>query len=185
MSGTVIALVNGDDKDKTASASSTREPASPKPGASTPVPESESVSPADADEPDGPTTVKIGRAINVDFLGSRAKVTVKSVKKAKSDNMFDKPERGQYVAVDVDIFATKGDCDLGPSNFRLIAKDGTVYQSEILVAGIQPQLDAMTTVRQGQRKTGKVVFDVDPGKVVGLKVELSDDFSDAQGYWTP
>jgi hypothetical protein len=29
------------------------------------------------------------------------------------------------------------------------------------------------------------VVDVDPEKVIGLKVELSDDFTGAEGYWTP
>lgn len=178
--GTVVVLASGGDTDKTTSVAATdNPPASPKAAASNAAP-----SPAPAVEPEGPATVKVGQAINVKFLNDETRVTVKSIKKAKSPNQFTQPKRGQFVAVMVDIFAAKGDTDLGPSNFRLVAKDGTVYKAEFLVVGIDPQLEAMTTINEGQRKNGYVVFDVDPDKVAGAKVELTDDFGDVQGYWT-
>ncbi|MEV0456464.1 DUF4352 domain-containing protein [Catellatospora methionotrophica] len=180
--GAIVSVFGGDDTQPSAVAATDDAPppaASPAAVVSPAAPK-----PTEAAAPDGPVAVKVGQALNLKARGSETKVTIKSVKKAKSDNMFDKPERGQYVAVNVDIFATKGQTDLGPSNFRLIAKDGTVYQYEILVAGIDPQLDAMTTVEQGQRKTGLVVFDIDPEKFAGLKVQVSDDYGDVQGYWT-
>ncbi|MEU8077047.1 DUF4352 domain-containing protein [Catellatospora citrea] len=178
-----IAVILGDDGTKPSATAATT--GAPSAGPDTAVsPAAAAPSPTEAAEPTGPSTVKVGQALNLTGRSTETKVTVKSVKKAKSDNMFDEPERGQYVAVSVDIFATKGQTDLGPSNFRLIAKDGTVYQCEILIAGIKPQLDAMTTVEQGQRKTGLVVFDIDPEKFAGLKVQVSDDSGEVQGYWT-
>lgn len=177
--GTVVVLAGGDDTKPTSTAATDGPPPSQNAAGSAAAP-----SPTKAAEPEGPATVKVGQGINIKARGTETKVTIKSVKKAKSDNSFDEPKRGQYVAVNVDIFATKGSTDLGPSNFRLVAKDGTVYQYEILVAGIQPQLDAMTTVEQGQRKTGLVVFDIDPEKFAGLKVQASDDSGDVRGYWT-
>lgn len=179
VAGTVVALAGGGDTDPPSAVAATDDPPSPADPS-----ESAAAAPPPSPAADGPVTVKVGQAVNVSSGGAQTKVTIKSVKKAKSTNMFDEAERGQFVAVDVDIFATKGETDLGPSNFRLIAKDGTVYKYEIMIAGIKPQLDAMTTVQEGQRKTGKVVFDIDPEKFAGLKVELLDDFGDVQSYWT-
>jgi hypothetical protein len=172
--GVVVVLASGDDTPASTAATDAATDAAGKPTAAAPT---------KADEPDGPVTVKVGEAINVRSRSTETKVTIVTVAKAKSDNSFDKPVRGQYVAVNVDIFATKGATDLGPSNFRLVASDGTVYKYEIMVAGIEPQLDAMTKVEQGQRKTGLVVFDIDPAKFAGLKVQVSDDSGDVQGYW--
>ncbi|GAA2395467.1 hypothetical protein Cme02nite_55710 [Catellatospora methionotrophica] len=161
--GTVAVLASSDDTGKSTSVAATdNPPTSPGPATSDAAP-----SLAPNVEPKGPATVKVGQAINVKFLNDETRVTVKSIKKAMSPNQFTQPKRGQFVAVMVDIFAAKGDTDLGPSNFRLIAKDGTVYKAEFLVVGIDPQLDAMTTVNEGQRKNDNIVFDVDPDKVAG------------------
>jgi hypothetical protein len=185
--GAVVVMFSGNDTKPTSVAATGNLPTNPpaSPPASPNAVASVAASPStQAAAPAGPATVKVGQGIDMKSSRTETKVTVKTVKKAKSNNQFDDAKRGQFVAVNVDIFATKGSTDLGPSNFRLIAADGTVYQSEFLVAGIQPQLDMMTTVEQGQRKTGLVVFDIDPEKFAGLKVQVSDDFSDVQGYWT-
>ncbi|MDI1465017.1 DUF4352 domain-containing protein [Catellatospora sp. KI3] len=180
--GTVIVLTSGDDTPDAPGAAAPAADAKSDPSVPAPSPSASSAPPPA--EPDGPVTVKVGQAVNMKSRSTETRVTIKSVKKAKSDNQFTQPNRGQFVAVMVDILATKGTTDLGPTNFRLVATDGTVYQTEVLVVGIEPQLDFMTTVQQGQRKNGYVIFDVDPEKVAHLKVELSDDFGDPQGYWT-
>lgn len=131
------------------------------------------------------TTVAVGQAIVIKDGSVETTVVVASIDaKAKSDNQFTQPKRGQFVAISVEITATKGSSDLGPSNFRFVAADGNVYLAEILVVGIEPQLDAMTKVEQGQKKSGKVVFDADPAKVIGGKVEVRTDGGDPVGYWT-
>ncbi|MFD0597131.1 DUF4352 domain-containing protein [Catellatospora coxensis] len=182
--GTIIAVFAPDPADKPSAVAATGGDAENTPAAKPTEAAAAAPSPTKAAEPDGPVTVKVGQPIDVKFMSAQTRVTVKSVKKAKSPNQFTQPKRGQFVAVMVDIFATKGQTDLGPSNFRLIAKDGTVYQSEFLVVGIDPQLDAMTTINEGQRKNGNVVFDADPANFAGAKVELTDDFGEVQGYWT-
>jgi hypothetical protein len=83
-----------------------------------------------------------------------------------------------------DIFATKGATDLGPTNFRLIAADGTVYQAELLVVGMDPKLASSTKVQEGQRKKGNVVFDIVPGSIAGFKVEVTNDYGKVCGNWT-
>lgn len=182
--GTIIAVFGPDPADKPSAVAATEDEPEDMPAVKATETPAAAPSPTKAAEPDGPVTVKVGQAVDVKFMSAQTRVTIKSVKKAKSPNQFTQPKRGQFVAVMVDIFATKGQTDLGPSNFRLIAKDGTVYQSEFLVVGIDPQLDAMTTINEGQRKNGNVVFDVDPANVAGAKVELTDDFGEVQGYWT-
>lgn len=134
--------------------------------------------------PAGPATVALGTPIVVEDGSATASVVLTKVEaNAKSHNQFDKSERGQFFAISVEITATKGASDIGPSNFRFIGNDGTVYQTEFVV-GITPQLDAMTEIQQSQKKVGKVVFDCEPAKVAGGKIQLSDDGGDPVGYWT-
>lgn len=116
---------------------------------------------------------------------AKVKVVVSAVdKNARSSNQFDKSERGQFVAATVEVTAVDGDTDIGPSNFRFIASDGTVYKAKPLVVGIDPPLDAMTTIHVGQRKTGKVVFDCEAAKIEGGKIEVSADGGKPVAYWT-
>ncbi len=135
--------------------------------------------------PAGPPTVALGSAVVFSDSGAEVSVVVAAVDaKAKSNNQFDRAERGQFVAITVEATAVKGSNDIGPSNFRFVGGDGNVFQAEIMVAGIQPQLDSMTTIQQGQKKSGKVIFDCDPAKIPGGKIQLSDDSGDPVGYWT-
>ena len=135
--------------------------------------------------PAGPATVALGAPVTVADGSATATVVVNKVEKAKSDNRFQPPPaRGQFVAVTVEITATKGASDVGPSNFRFIGSDGTVYKAEILVVGIDPELDSATEIAEGQKKSGKVVFDCDPAKITGGKIQLSDDGGDPVGYWS-
>lgn len=143
--------------------------------------------PAAADKAAGPVTVALGQPITVPDGSAQATVVATKVDKAAKANQFTPPKRGQFVAVTVEITATQGATDLGPSNFRFIASDGTVYQAEAFVAGIEPQLDAMTEIAQGQKKTGKVVFDCETAKIAGGKIQVSGDGfggGDPVGYWT-
>lgn len=123
----------------------------------------------------------------VEYPGNKPeiRVTVSDIKRnVKSDNQFDKPDHGGYATVKVELTALKGTSDIGPSNFRLIGADGTVFKAEFLVAGIDGQFDAMTEIQEGQKKVGVVVFDVDPAKVASGKIELSSDGGSPLAYWT-
>lgn len=130
-------------------------------------------------------TVTLGTPITFTDNGAEASVVVTAVDaKAKSTNQFDTNERGQFVAISVEATAVRGASDVGPSNFRFIGNTGDVFQAEILIAGIKPALDAMTEIQEGQKKTGKVVFDCEPAKITGGKIQLSDDLGNPVGYWT-
>lgn len=135
---------------------------------------------------DGVKTVTGGQPVaGLKDGGSELQVTVSSINRAaKSSNQFDTAQKGQFVTVQVDVVASKGANDIGPSNFRLISADGTVNLAMFVVAGIEPQLESSTEIQQGQRKSGLVVFDCDPAKLATVKIEFSDDRGRPQAYWT-
>lgn len=130
-------------------------------------------------------TKAVKQTLTMKDSGSEVSVLLQAVDtKAVSDNKFSQPKRGQFVAITVEITAAKGSNDVGPSNFRFVGADGNVSLAEFLVVGIEPGLDASTTIQEGQKKSGKVVFDVDPAKIAGGKIQLSTDGGNPVGYWT-
>jgi hypothetical protein len=127
-----------------------------------------------------------GQAIAVQDGPAQAEVTVSGLNlNAASDNQFNKARRGQFVTIQVVVAAVKGASDVGPSNFRIVGADGTVTKAEIFdTAGFGGKLAVSTTIQEGQRKEGLVVFDCDPAKLATVKIEFSDDQGHPQAYWT-
>ncbi|MBB5872992.1 hypothetical protein F4553_006426 [Allocatelliglobosispora scoriae] len=141
---------------------------------------------AEAAPPGGPATVKAGTQVPITTsLDKNLKVTVRGMKTGvRSSNQFDDDtgERG-YITVDIEIvFVDGADTYLAePSDFKLIAADGTVYESETFIAGISGNLDTVT-LNPGQKTSGKIVFDAPKAAAKGAKVQYVD-FGKAAAFW--
>ncbi len=144
-------------------------------------------SPEKAAEAAPVTTVKVGETMSLaeGLFGSAdtaANITVGNPRVLKPKNSFDKPDRGQYFAVDVAVQVTKGKFSLSWSSFKLVAADGTVYDAAFQTDA--PLLDA-NDITVGQKSSGTVVFDAAAGAQTGGKVALKRLFESADaGYWT-
>lgn len=135
----------------------------------------------------GPPTVKFGTVLSITTsLNKELKVNVKSIKTGvRSDNEFDKDtgERG-FITVDVEItFVDGADTYLAePSDFKLIASDGMVYEAETFIVGIPGNLE-MITLNPGQKTAGKIVFDAPKSAATGAKIQYVN-FGKAAAFWT-
>lgn len=131
-------------------------------------------------------TVKAGQALtlNESFLGSDSAVTItlKNVKTGvKSGNSFIKPDKGQFITADVTVEVKKGKVSISSSEFKLVGKDGTVYDTTIF---LDDNLMAMD-LTPGQKKTGKIAFDAAVGAEKGGKIALKSWLAEGDaGYWT-
>jgi hypothetical protein len=169
----------------------TAEPATTAPKASAPLEPSSTTSTA----PASPVIVKAGTPVNVDIdpgYGSdvtHATITVANPSSAKAEPVEYgmTPENGLYVVIDVAAVVNPGSSgtfSIGEGDFHLVAADGTVY--ETTYADFGPALD-YHDLSVGQRAGGKVVFDIPPGKLVGAKVQLDDQYEDygkPLAFWT-
>lgn len=132
-------------------------------------------------------TAAVGASLQIpDSAGGYT--TVKLIKLDQSPrvprNSATQPKRGQFVAALVEIAATVGGSDVGLRNFRFVASDGNVSLAESFVVGIDPQLDPVSHIEQGQKKTGYVIFDCYPGKIAAGKVQVSAEDGTVIGYFT-
>lgn len=133
----------------------------------------------------GPLTVKLGETIEAKDGSAVAKIVVTKFNgNVKSNNQFVKPSNGQFTAAWIEISGVSGEPDFGPSNFRLIGPDGSVFNSYYIFEPMNQMMDTSTKVREGQKKSGWVVFDCAPGNYAGSKIEMNDDFGQRLiGYW--
>ena len=133
------------------------------------------------------TTVKAGQPITVkdSVLGSdtTATVTLSNVKLAvQPEDDAEAPEKGQYITADVAVTVSKGKYSISSSSFKLVASDGTTYDTTFL-SDVQDLSAA--DLAAGQKSAGTLVFDVPKGVETGAKIALEDDLSDSDaGYWT-
>ncbi|GIF50479.1 uncharacterized protein DUF4352 [Asanoa ferruginea] len=188
--GAIVAAANGDDKPDTKQASDVTGagPAAAPPA--TKAAAEPTTEPATEPEPEGekqgPPSAKVGKTIVISgglLEGDEMAFTVKSVKPARSDNMFTQPGAGKkYIAVDISVLMKKGDALMTGNEITLQGQDGEVYNNQFVVhddAFEWAQLSA------GQRKSGLVFFEVPKAFALkGAKV-LVRDFWDSKpaGAW--
>jgi hypothetical protein len=133
------------------------------------------------------TTVKVGEtlALATDFLGTKTKVdiTVSNLRaNVKAKNQFEKASNGQYIVIDVVAVVKEGKVSINSSSFKLVAADGTAYNSTIMTE--YSSVSGMD-LAPGQKTSGAVVFDAKPGAQTGGKIALTDIFASGDaGYWT-
>ena len=134
-----------------------------------------------------PTTVKAGQPLTLteSVLGSDtvATITLSNVKYGvKSSNQFDKPEKGQFITADVTVSVSKGKFSISSGSFKLVAKDGTAYDTTFM-SDVQDL--SGNDLTPGQKTSGTIVFDTTKGAQTGGKIALKDILADGDaGYWT-
>jgi len=134
-----------------------------------------------------PTTVKAGQPLTLtqSILGSDtvATITVSNVKYGvQSKNEFEKPGKGQYITADVTVSVSKGKFSISSGSFKLVAKDGTAYDTTFL-SDVQDL--SGNDLTHGQKTSGTIVFDAAKGAQTGGKIALKDVLADGDaGYWT-
>lgn len=138
-----------------------------------------------AEKPTGPVAAKAGQAITVtsSILGddSRVRYTLTNVKRTDAPNEFSAPDHGMYVTGHLEIKAVTGSTFASTSDLSFVTANGTVYESTF--AGYDDEFEA-ADLKQGQRKAGRIVFDVPKGALKGGKIQVSSIFDDeAYGYW--
>jgi hypothetical protein len=134
----------------------------------------------------GPVTAAVGQTITVRpwRVGEDGEVayTVRAVTKAEPPNEYIQPAKGMFVTVDLEIRVTRGSEFAAGGDISFVARDGTVY--EATYAGFPDEFDS-AELKEGQRKSGLVAFDVPDDALDGAKIQLRSLFDDdAYGYWT-
>ncbi|GIE32621.1 hypothetical protein Ait01nite_056660 [Actinoplanes italicus] len=107
--------------------------------------------------------VPAGSKITHQDGGSTVEAVMRSVKTYKKGcNSLDvDPENGLFVVVDVVVTQTKGKGSVNPLHFEFVAEDGTSANalSAVFSGCGEPSL-ASADLRAGQKRAGKIVFDV-------------------------
>ncbi len=129
--------------------------------------------------------VAIGKPMKIDrdILGSKtsATITVNQVTPGLTDD-FMKPERGQYIAAFVSVQVHVGKYTPSATDYKLVAKDGNVYEA-IILALKKPDL-GIKELAAGQKTSGWVTFDAAKGAEKGAKIALKDFLAEGDaGYW--
>lgn len=134
-----------------------------------------------------PSTVKVGETLNLveQVFGSatKASITLTNLKtKVKSTDGFSKPAKGQFITADVAVVVTEGKFSINSSSFKLVAADGTAYDTTIALNGKDLSANDLTP---GQKTAGQITFDAAVGAEKGGKIALTDVLADGDaGYWT-
>lgn len=144
-----------------------------------------------AEEPkdDTPKVFKLGETAVLTEKGfgtdNEIQYTAKSAKTyaAAPDDSYWKPEKGVFVAVDVEVKVIKGSTYACSCDFVLVTKDGTVYEPTVAM-GFKNEFNT-AELRANQRTGGLVVFDVPKNALDGSRFELRENiFEDTiLGYW--
>ncbi|GAA3295683.1 DUF4352 domain-containing protein [Dactylosporangium vinaceum] len=134
----------------------------------------------------GPATVKAGETLQLkeSLLGTTTvvDVTVTNVKyNVKSADGFSKPGKGQFVTADVQVLVRQGKYSISSGSFKLVAKDGTAFDSTIALDGKDLSANDLAS---GQKASGTVWFDVAKDAQTGGKVALKSILAEGDaGYW--
>jgi hypothetical protein len=142
---------------------------------------------AEAAKPAEVATVAAGQPLNykrtILTTTTAATITVSNPRVVKSDNQFIKPDKGQHYAVDVSIQVTEGKMMLTQGSFKLVAADGTVFDTTGIPVA-KPDL-GYSELAAGQKTSGAVTFDMAKGAEKGAKIALKDLLAEGDaGYWT-
>lgn len=135
--------------------------------------------------PKAVTTVKVGEKLTVTetVLGEKTivELTLSAVKTGGKGTQFDKPSKGQYITATVAALVKEGKTTVNSSQFKLVAKDGTAYDTTVVLDG--DDLSAMD-LAAGQKTSGLIRFDVPKGAEKGAKIAVLSFLADGDvGYW--
>jgi len=132
-------------------------------------------------------TVKAGETMTLTetLLGSKTvvEITLANVKfGVKPKNEFATPSKGQFITADVTAVVKEGKYSINSADFKLVAADGTAYDSTVSLDGKDLSANDLTP---GQKASGTVVFDAAKGAEKGGKVALKNVLAEGDaGYWT-
>jgi hypothetical protein len=133
----------------------------------------------------------LGRVIETSSTGpagkSATRWTVNADKQySRSPDGYSRPKNGVFYAIRVDVSVSSGTEYVYSDDFAFIAPDGTAYQASSSTYGFPSYLNG-TTLNDGQKVSGLVVFDVPQAAVAGAKIELrpnGQSFSGGdQAFW--
>lgn len=133
-----------------------------------------------------PVTVAAGQTLTLteSMLGSKTvvEITLTNVKTGvKSGNEFIKPDKGQFITADVTAVVKEGKYSVSSADFKLVAADGTAYDSTIALNGKDLSANDLTP---GQKTSGQVVFDAAKGAEAGGRIALKSILAEGDaGYW--
>ncbi|MEV6929448.1 DUF4352 domain-containing protein [Dactylosporangium sp. NPDC051485] len=142
---------------------------------------------AKQDAKSAPVTVKAGETMTLteSVFGSKTvvEITLTNIKaNVKAKDQFSKPQKGQFITADVTAVVKEGKYSVNGSMFKLVAADGTAFDSTIALNGKDLSASDMTA---GQKTSGSIVFDAAAGAEKGAKVALKSYLADGDaGYWT-
>ncbi len=103
---------------------------------------------------------------------------------AQGSGFGEAPVNGEYAVADVTVTSLYGPVPVDPLYFRYQTAGGLTYASgngNASWAGFGPPLDA-TTLFHGQSASGRVVFDVPPGR--GSVLQIVNGTGDIVGQWS-
>jgi len=134
-----------------------------------------------------PVTVKAGEPMTLteSVFGSKSVVaiTLTNVKyNVKSGNQFVKATKGQFITADVTAEVKEGKFSINSSQFKLVAADGTAYDSTTMLDSKEISGSDLTA---GQKTSGTIVFDAAAGAQTGGRIALKSWLAEGDaGYWT-
>lgn len=131
--------------------------------------------------------IKIGETIKLEGT----QYTVKSVKTAADvgSEFFKETADGKYVIIDLTIENKKNETKtFSDSAAKFVTTDGKSYSADtdatVALMGTDGQPLFLEEMQPDLPKTGKLVFDVPPGKIKGGLLEVSDLFGGGEAYIT-
>lgn len=134
-----------------------------------------------------PVTVAAGQTLTLteSLLGSKTvvEITLTNVKTGvKSGNQFITPDKGQFITADVTAVVKEGKYSINGADFKLVAADGTAYDSTMALNGKDLSANDLTP---GQKTAGQVTFDAAKGAEKGGRIALKSILAEGDaGYWT-
>ncbi|GGM73503.1 hypothetical protein GCM10012275_50220 [Longimycelium tulufanense] len=135
----------------------------------------------------GIATAAAGTPINVSAgLGNELTVNVSQINpNANVGSQFENPQRGAYLTAHVDATVTKtsGSHHVSSADFRLVHGDGTVSETTF-VSGLEGKRLDGANLAVGQKTDGWIVFDVDPAKLEGAKIQMNGIGGKPAAFWT-
>ncbi len=136
------------------------------------------------DEPTDQFGLAVGKPLILQDGNSKQEITVKSFKFYKSCDGIGDPKLGGYLVVDVQVVQKAGVGSANSLSFEYVSDSGgTANSMSGLFSGCDDgaELSATNSLRAGQKRAGKVVFDV---KSAAGEIEYTPDWlSKTAGSW--
>lgn len=127
----------------------------------------------------GIVTIKVGETAHIKAFGGEYKATVSSLRTGQKGK-YSKPEKGQFIAVDLKIEVIDGQQYASAHMLKLVLPSGEVFEPGYAdVPGLDTSWSAQ--LNAGQNKGGAVIFDV-PADLTGAKLYIQE-LDKPAAYW--